>query len=139
MPRANGDLSGLKFPNKVSRCTVPLTLLPMHLFDKEITKWRDIKSSRWTHTDHITRGEGRAVMKLLMMLSSHPQCHNSKAFSWQDNRPICGAFSKGRSPSPAVNFLARRKAGHCFAAGLRLLLPWVQTDQMPADDSSRRR
>ena len=55
----------------------------------------------------------------------------------QDNSPVVGCFSKGRSPSFLLNRMVRMKAAACMAANLRMLLPWIQTNLQPADDDSR--
>jgi hypothetical protein len=135
--RLSGDLSGLKYPSKETTRTVPFSLLPKKLFDKKQTPWKVIMQGRWKHKDHITLGEGRAVMKMLRAITPIASLHRSKIHSLQDNMPIAGVFTKGRSAAPSLMYLARMKAAHCLAAGITLILPWVQTTVMPADDSSR--
>ncbi len=59
--------------------------------------------------------------------------------SLQDNAAVAGSFHKGRSPSPSLNYVLRRKASRCIAGTLRIILPWVETIRMPADYLSRLR
>jgi len=135
LPRVNGDLSGLKRPERVLARTIPSTSLPPTLF---VTKrWGTLDKGRWSATDHVTLGEGRAVIRLLRRLAAVPQRHGRFVISLQDNQPICGAFTKGRSPALHLLRLCRQKAAAVLAANFRLLLPWVETKLQPADHDSR--
>ena len=82
-------------------------------------------------------GEGRAVVKLVRGLASCPAAHGHKAASLQDNTAVSGSFSKGRSAAPALNYLARQRAGSSLASGVQVLLPWVESARQPADGLSR--
>ena len=66
-----------------------------------------------------------------------PQTFRSKIMSLEDNMNICEVFGKGRSPAPALNYLARRKASTVVSAGWQLFLPWVETTRQVADAVSR--
>ena len=57
--------------------------------------------------------------------------------SLQDNMATSGAFTKGRSAAPSLNFLARQRGATAVAADLGVMLPWVQTSLQPADEISR--
>ena len=48
-----------------------------------------------------------------------------------------GCMAKGRSPSPALNYLCRQRAAATLAARVTLVLPWTETSRMPADGVSR--
>ena len=87
--------------------------------------------------DHITLGEGRTVIKLLELLTGDVRCHRRRVISLQDNRPISGSFSKGRSTSGPLSYICRQRTAFGVAAEVQLLLPWVQSKLMPADDLSR--
>ena len=87
--------------------------------------------------DHITLGEGRAVIRLLDIVTRHRDFFRKKIISLEDNRPVACSMTKGRSPSPPLKYLLRRKAARCIAAQITLLLPWVETTRMPADHLSR--
>ena len=91
----------------------------------------------WRFADHITVGEGRAVVRLVRLLASVKEAHGHRVGSLQDNSLVSGASSKGRSPSPALNYLARVKVASSLAADLQTLLPWVQTTRQTADAISR--
>ena len=115
--------------------TIPFSPLPDDVFD--LDHWHEILKGRWNVADHITLGEGRAVVKLLDIISQCINFHRLKVVSLEDNRPVSGSMAKGRSAAGALNFLCRRKAARTLAASLRILLPWVETKRMPADDLSR--
>ena len=135
VPRVDGDLSGLRRPERVLVRTVPATTLSVQLFTPG--RWLSIDRGRWASADHITLGEGRAVVRLTRRLAAAAAWHNTFVISLQDNQPICGAFTKGRSPAWHLLRLCRQKAASVLAANLRLLLPWVQTSLQPADYDSR--
>ena len=136
VPRADGDLSGLRRPEKALAATKPHTTLSPALFDSR-TSWSDIEHGRWAYADHITLGECRAVVRSARLLALRTRWHRARFNALQDNRPTSGACTKGRSPSPGLNFLLRQKAAACLAAGIRLLVPWVESALQPADDLSR--
>ena len=99
--------------------------------------WRPLLWGRWAVADHITLGDSRTVVKLLALLASDFNWHRSRIISLQDNRPTAGALTKGRSAAPALNLLCRQKAAYGLAAQIQVLLPWVESSKMPADDLSR--
>jgi len=135
VPRVDGVLSGLKRPERVLTRTVPSTVLPPTLFERD--RWRTVDKGRWLDADHITLGEGRAVIRLLRRLAAAPEWHGRLVVSLEDNQPICGALTKGRSPALHILRLCRQKAAVCLAASIRLVLPWVETLLQPADFDSR--
>ena len=91
----------------------------------------------WNFSDPIALGEGRAVVRLLKILSARAEAHNHRVISLQDNTVICGSFTKGRSPAPAVNHLARQRSALSIASAIGLVLPWAPTAEQTADDISR--
>ena len=121
MARVSGT-GGLTHPERVTRATKPLTLLSSRLLEPD-EAWTPLAAGRWRWADHITLGECRAVVKVLDVLTAVPVAHRSKAACPEDNRPTAGAFVKGRSSAPAVNFAARRKAARTLASDIRLGLP----------------
>ena len=133
--RLDGKFRGLKRPDQRIGRTVPFTKLPDELFD---CQWSPLLWGRWQWEEHITLGEGRAVLKLLNALAGETRCHRHRVLSLQDNRPVAGAFGKGRSTAGSLNRLCRQKASLAVAAEISLLLPWVQSPKMPADALSRR-
>ena len=133
--RLSGDLSGLRRPERAITPTVPFTLLPADLF--VLAEWLEVDRGRWLFEDHVTLGESRAVIRLLDILTRSHLFYRMRLQSLQDNQPTAGAFAKGRSPSPALNYLLRRRAARTLASSLRLMLPWVESCKMPADESSR--
>ena len=135
MARLEGG-GGLKFPEKPCRRTKPHTLLPRAIFEPE-DEWLPISAGRWAYADHITLGECRAVLKTLDPILAVSKAHRQKIICLEDNQPTKGAFTKGRSSAPAVNYLARRKAARTLTGDVRLLLPWVESAKMPADWLSR--
>ena len=135
--KLSGQYAGSNRPDLVIRRSTPFTRLPHGLLDKDITDWKDVASGRWLFEDHITLGESRVVVLLCKMLVACPSAHRCKVLSLQDNTACAGSFAKGRSPSPLLNFLLRKKAAHCIAAELQVMLPWVETSRQPADELSR--
>ena len=135
VPRVDGDLSGLKRPERAAMRTILAIVLDDAWFVEE--RWRSIDKGRWGVADHITLGEGRTVIRLLRRLVSSVAWHGRLVVSLQDNRPICGAVSKGRSPAWHINRLCRQRASCTLAGAMRLLLPWIETVKQPADRDSR--
>ena len=133
--RLSGDQSGLRRPDKSTAPTVPFTMLPRELFD--LDEWIVIGHGRWLHPDHVTLGESRGVVKLLDIVTRGASFHRVRLLSLQDNRPTSGAMTKGRSPSAPLNYLMRRRTARTLASAIRMGLPWVESNKMPADESSR--
>jgi hypothetical protein len=131
----SGGFEGLKYPMKSINATVPFSTLPPELFDKP--GWELLGRGRWEYSDHITLGEARAVYKLAHALAGDPRAHHHKILTLQDNAPCAGAMNKGRSQAPALNYIIRRKAAMCLLGSFTLILPWIQTTLMPADEASR--
>ena len=113
------------------------TSLPKQLLNKDITQWVPIKWGRWRYEDHITLGEGRASLHLLAALALLPNAHDFRVLSLEDNAPWGHAAAKGRSPAIGLNYLLRRKCALSIASQIILILPWVQSCDMPADELSR--
>ena len=67
VPRLEGDLSGVRRPDKALVPPKPFSILPESLLKEE--NWIDIDWGRWKIQDHITLGEGRAVIRLLDILT----------------------------------------------------------------------
>ena len=133
--KLDGSVPATRFPGKSLVPTFPFTKLPRRLFDDT---WVPICAGRWRYSDHITLGEARAVVKLCELLVLCPGAFRAQGTSLQDNGAVSGSFTKGRFTAPSLNYLLRRRGAHALAAQLRLLLPWVVTPDMPADDLSRR-
>ena len=133
--KLDGDFAGLRDPAKEIRRTVPFTRLPDEIFGA--APWKPVARGRWRRADHITLGEGRVVVKLARMLALSARAHRSVVFTLQDNMPIAGAMSKGRSPAFPLNLLCRQKAASCLASRVKMLIPWCETSKQPADWLSR--
>jgi hypothetical protein len=131
----DGKHRALKYPEKPLDATKPYSLL-----DPEVTKqdaWSDVLGGRWAFPDAIMLGEGRAVIRMLDVLLLWEPAFRAKILSLQDNQSVSGAFLKGRSPAPSMNYLCRKKTARTLAAAWRLLLPWVETTRQVADYLSR--
>ena len=115
--------------------TIPFSLLPARLFEQE--RWLPVQAGRWRASDHVNLEELRASVRLCEQLSATPPRRNHIYYSLEDNSTTSGAVAKGRSSSWPVNFFLREKASACLVGEISLLLPWVQTDIMPADGLSR--
>ena len=99
-------------------------------------EWTVLERGRWRFPDHVTLGEGRAVVRSaeLAVLAGEHRC---KLLQLEDNAPTSGSMTKGRSPAPALNYIARRKAARTLMSDIRMYLPWVESKVMPADEASR--
>ena len=122
-------------PDHLQKPTIPFTRIPKHIFLPD--RWVPLCSGRWAPMDHITVGEGRAVIAMLQKAALCHQLHGTTPFNLEDNMPISGAFAKGRSSTWSINYLCRRKSAYSLAASLHLLLPWIETKLQPADALSR--
>ncbi len=94
--RLDGHFEGLKNPSSKIGRNIPFTKVPEGLLQAD---WRPMMRGRWQSEDHITLGEGRAVVRLLDLIASNSRCHRRRVLSLQDNRPVVGAMAKGRSPT----------------------------------------
>ena len=126
-----------KYPDRRIEATKPRCILPRSLFDE--SRWTPLCAGRWRDPDHITLGEARGVLKVLDSVVLSPKGFRTVIVSLQDNQAVAGSMHKGRSPSPSLNYLLRRKASRTLAFAIRLILPWVETTLMPADWLSRLR
>ena len=111
---------------------------PLHaLAEIPRDSWKAVDAGLWNLEDPIALGEGRAVVRLLKILSARSAAHNHRVIPLQDNTVISGSFTKGRSPAPAVNHLARQRSALSIASAIGMVLPWVPTTEQTADDISR--
>ena len=125
----------VRAPSKDGRRSQPFTRIPLEWLQS--WSWTPVAHGRWLWHDHIVLGEARAALRIFVLLASFPEAHGHRIVSLEDNSSVGGAWTKGRSPSPALNFILRRRAAYSLAARLVQWLPWVQTDHMPADWLSR--
>ena len=98
--------------------------------------WVLLEQGRWLYEDHVTLGEGRAVVRVAELAVLAGQV-GRKLLQLEDNAPTAGSMTKGRSPAPALNYIARRKAARMLMSDNRMYLPWVESKVMPADEASR--
>ena len=131
----DGDVSRIRNPEREFKRVVPFSSVPKELVLS--ADWRDVSWGRWKHSDHITLGECRSVVKLLSVLAPLSSSHAHLLLSLEDNMPVCGCTSKGRSSSYPLNSVLRRKTALCLACHWKLVLPWTDTHTMPADHLSR--
>ena len=133
--KLDGTFSGRLRPEEPWRRTVPFSQFTEDVV--ALSSWKPIMHGKWAYSDHITLGEARVVVKLTRLLGSVDACHGFKVASLQDNMATSGAFSKGRSCAPALNYLARQRGATAIAANLVIMLPWVPTSIQPADEICR--
>ena len=117
---------------------LPVSAIARGWIDSE-AKWVPVESGRWQRADHIVLGEGRAALRVLARLAVIPEAHRSKVLSLEDNLAFAGAAAKGRSTAGPVNYLLRRRCALSSASEIRMHLPWIETERMPADGLSRSR
>ena len=135
--RLDGSFTGRRSQEEPWRRQTPFSLL--EIADFPFTGWEPVHHGRWKYPDHITLGEGRTVVKVARALAAVASCHRRRVAALEDNMAVSGATAKGRSPSPALNYLCRQKAANTVSAQIQLLLPWVETSRQPADELSRLR
>ncbi|CAK0872525.1 unnamed protein product [Prorocentrum cordatum] len=134
--RLDGELTGLRRPEQVIRRTKPFSLLPDRVF-KPDEDWTIVGAGRWRSADHITLGEGRCVVKISRLAAATPALHRTVLPILEDNQPVSGAVSKGRSPAHLLNHLLRQKTAAGMASRTKILIPWVETLRQPSDKISR--
>ena len=135
--KLDGSFTGRRSQEEPWRRQTPFSLL--EIADFPSTGWEPVHHGRWKYPDHITLGEGRTVVKVARALAAVASCHRRRVAALEDNMAVSGATAKGRSPSPALNYLCRQKAANTVSAQIQLLLPWVETSRQPADELSRLR
>ena len=133
--KLTGEYTGRRKPEEPWRRRAPYPLLDVGLI--EGAKWCPVASGRCNYDDYIALREGFAVVKLVRGLASCTAAHGFKALSLQDNSAVSSSFSKGRSAVPALNYVARQRAGSSIASGVQALLPWVESARQPVDGLSR--
>ena len=135
--KLDGTFTGRRRAEEPWRRTVPHSRMPASILDRSADRWVTIAAGRWARADPIALGEGRAVVKLTRALAATESAHCSKVLSMQDNMSVLGCFTKGRSPAPSLNLLARQRAAAALFGDIRVVLPWVQTAKQAADGASR--
>lgn len=133
----NANVGRLKRPDLELQRRIPFTRCPAELF-KEDLLWTELGAGRWQYKDHITLGEARGSLRVLNAVALTHRGARAKVLSLMDNLAWAGAAAKGRSPSPALNALLRKRCAMSIASRICLLLPWTDTHSMPADAISRR-
>ena len=83
--------------------------------------------------------EGQVLLRSLEIICKIPGFSRSVLVALEDNQVICGAFSRGRSSTPSLNRLCRRKAALEVAGDITLLTLWCSTGRMVMDKLSRTR
>ena len=134
--KLDGTIPGGHLEGQQAARRVPFSRIPRSLLEDE-SQWTTVFAGRWKYEEPVVLGEGRCVLKLLVCIFYNKCYHNSIILSLQDNQAVTGSLMKGRSPAPAVNYMCRRKAGLALASGVRVILPWTETGNNPADKSSR--
>ena len=134
--RLDGSLGDRWKPERTAEPTIPFSRLPQAIFD---LPWVTLAKGRWRWEDHITLGECRAHCHIARALASVEDAHYHRFLGLQDNGPTSASMTKGRSPSPALNFYCRKRAASLLAAEIILAAPWVQSAKQPADEASRDR
>lgn len=99
-------------------------------------EWFRPLGGSWRWNDHIHLGEYRGVPLVLEVLFK-AGVHDCEINDLTDNRVTLGSGSKGRSPKPQVNHVARRRAGTEIYTGIRCGLSWTPTYAQPTDEGTR--
>ena len=133
----NGDVSKLKSGAKELARRVAVSRVPQEVFDAEKMQWQVIAHGRWRMPDHITLGEARGTLRLLLKLAALPGSHGYVVSSLMDNEAWSSAAAKGRSPTYRLNRILQQRAAISTLTNIELNLPWTDTARQPADTSSR--
>ena len=137
MTRLDGTFTGARRPEEPWRRRKPFSRMPQELWDIKPEQWVTCNAGLWKFLDDIALGETRAVVTLARIVASASRAHGYKIASLQDNTVCAASLTKGRSPAPALNFLARKKGAYTLAGDLVTMLPRVETGRQPADGASR--
>ena len=132
--KLDGNTAGLTNPFRAIGRTIPFTKVPDQILD---SPWAPLKWGRFSWPEHITIHEAKTVVMLMEALAADVRCHRFRVLSLQDNRPVPGAFAKGRSTAGSLDYVCRQRAALAIAAELSMLPPWTQSKLMPADELSR--
>ena len=134
----DGDMSKLRRPEKAFARRIPFSRAPWEIVRRPQDDWTELATGRWRWADHNTLGEGRATLVLQNATACCPTLRRTKIMSFEDNSSWGGAAAKGRSPSVPLNYLCRRRCALSLGADQLVVLPWLETSRMSADESSRR-
>ena len=112
------------------------TLLPESWFESS-SKWQLVLARRWKFPMHISRGETRASVMWLHILSSIRSFHNLDIVDLTDNMATDGCITKGRSSVHDLNRECRKRCAIEAFSGIRWLSTWTDTYHQPADGGTR--
>ena len=68
----NGDVSKLKGGAKELARRIAVSMVPREVFNTSKMHWQLIAHGRWLRPDHITLGEARGTLGLLLKLAALP-------------------------------------------------------------------
>jgi len=137
--KLDGSIAHLRRQDRELRATIGVSRVPREVLALPPESWTPVSWGRWRQPDHITLGEGRAVLGLLEKLASKVAARRHTVVVLEDNEPWASAAAKGRSPAFCLNRLLRRRLALQLASAISVLLPWVDTLHQPADWLSRLR
>ena len=98
--------------------------------------WKVAVNRKWASDAHNNVQEGKTVLWALARCA-RARCRQSTCVVFTDSMVVIGAFTKGRSPSRALNRLCRRYAALCVAFQIRPVLKYVPSGLNWADGPSR--
>ena len=99
--------------------------------------WKPAFVYRTDPLEHINLKEARAVRTLARRLASSASDHGKRHLALTDSGVGLGAFTKGRSPSNALNRILRSTVGDRVLADVVIGLGHVSTKWNPGDDPTR--
>ena len=102
-------------------------------------RWRECCRWTWHHSEHNNILEARASLSSLELLAKEEKIFDARVLLVTDSQGTLGAYSKGRSSVPVLNFLCRKVAAVALSQGLRAAWRYVPTDRNHADTPSRGR
>ena len=110
---------------------------PMSADWDPISRWSEVARWAWKETEHNNILEARAALGCLKLLLRSPQYYGHRVLLFSDSQVVIGCFSKGRSSTRVLNYLARRAGAIRLATGIRVYWRYVPTHRNHADAPSR--
>ena len=101
-------------------------------------RWHTATAYRFRITEHINCLELRALVQGLEWRCRKACFGDCRALHLTDSQVALAVAVKGRSSSRALNRLLKRYAALQIGSGVYPLLAWVESEDNPADEPSRR-
>ena len=101
-------------------------------------KWITSIKYKWKEEERIHLLEGEALVLGVRWFIRTSANHGKRLLVFVDNTALIGAIRKGRSSKPRFNRICQRVASLCLAGNVELIVRYINSDDNPADEPSRR-